>query len=135
MKFKTDENEKTSRTWYNDRYAVTIQKTSGERSDTYVVFVAVSDEKDDQYDPIYPRFEGHGLANMGPVAESVVRELAKLKDDAPLSQVKKVLEVIKDRLHQAYKQMKAEKDPTGYKNLGIDPKRNDKPGTMYYGGK
>ena len=130
MKFELDEAEDTSRKWYNDRYAVVIQKTTGKSADTYVVYVCVNDESDGNYDVIYPRFEGHGLSNMAPVAERIVRDMGTLKQDAAMSKVEKVLKDIKECLLTAYAAYKNNKNVGLLKDFGIDPKK-DKPGNSY----
>lgn len=128
MKFKLDESDKLSRKWYNERYTVVIQKAGTTESvDTYIVYVAVSDAKKEDYDIIYPRFEAHGLEKAGPIAEALVREMSKLKNDAPLSQVKKLLQITAELLRRAYRLRKMEGDPTLYLKMGIKPDDEKKP--------
>lgn len=134
MKFTLDESEKTSRKWMNDRWMVCIQKTAGEKSDTYVVYVAVDDARNGAYDPIYPRFEGHGLNHMAPVAEALVRHMARLKEDAPLSAVEKILKTVRERLYQAYAEYKLTQSTEAFKKLGIDVTDKPEGPQLYRGG-
>ncbi len=93
-----------AKTWSNKRYLVQIQHVR-EAAANFVVFIGVNDSGDGQeYSPIYPRFEttGHTIEeasyNAGSIAEALVREMRKLKENVALSKVEKLLQAIKKLL-------------------------------------
>ena len=93
-----------SKTWTNKRYLVQIQHVR-EAAANFIVFIGVNDSGDGQeYTPIYPRFETTGYTieeaayNAGSIAEALVREMRKLKENVALTKVEKLLQAIKQLL-------------------------------------
>ncbi len=107
MKFAYAESSQ-SKTWMNPRYIVQIQHVK-DNTTNFVVFVGANDSGDqEEYTPLYPRFETQGktiqegLYHAGGIAEALIREMRTMPENVALSEVEKLLQVVKKLMERAY---------------------------------